>query len=713
MNHAELLALLKASPELRESIDDAVKRGLESVAKPAPLRASQWADEHFYLSKESSYTEGRWKTWPFQRGILDCMGHDDIVSVTMRKPARVGYSKMLLAIVGYFSEHKRRNVLIYQPTDDDAEDWVKTELDTMLRDVPIMAKVFPTYLRRSKDNTLRTKAFTSSKTYIRGGKAAKNYRRHTVDVVLLDELSAFDRDVDKEGTPTKLSLKRLEGATFPKHIKGSTPRLRGFDLIDEEHDAAERQFLFHVPCPHCKHEQPLQWGGKNERAGFKWQKGKPETVVHMCARCGVGFTQAEYLSVWEAGRWMTSDGVWIDPECRFRTREGSEVAAPKSVAFSLWTAYSPQATWADIVAEYLEAITLKKRGDITALKTWTNTTKGESFKIEGTKTSADMLRARAKAETYRLRLVPRAALVLTCGVDVQDNRLHLNVYGFGREDETWLIDRRVMYCDPGNWKSWIALDTYLATRFPHEGGQYCAIDAVAIDTGGHFTHEVYRYAMLREARRVHATQGSSTYGRPIVAGAPTKQDVNVDGQVVRDGVKLWHVGTDTAKNLLHNRLRTVQPGPGYWHISHEVEDDYFDQLTAEVRVEQKTARGMVTRWVKPTSNTRNEDTDCAVLALFCAARMKLSQYTDAEWRQLEQVLCPPTADLFAPPVMHPLPLPAPPVSPAPPAPSGPSVRQSDSVGPEASDSSADPEEALVAPAVWAVPRGRRVRGALR
>lgn len=656
--HDDLRAALEASPELREVVDLEMKRGLEAVAAPEPMRLSEWADKHFYLSAESSYVEGDWKTWPFQRAILDCMGHDDIRSVTLKKSARVGYTKMLLACVGYMAQHKRRNQVVYQPTDDDADDWVKTELDTMLRDVPVMNKVFPAFLRRSKENTLQTKSFLGSKTHVRGGKAAKNYRRLTVDVVYLDELSGFDRDVEKEGSPTKLSGKRLEGATFPKHIKGSTPKLQGYDLTDEEYDAAQLRFAFRVPCPHCGHEQALEWGGKTSAHGFKWQRGLPDTVQHICAGCGVGFTQGDYLGVWEQGRWVSEEGIWIDPECRFRTREGTEIPAPESVAFHIWTAYSPQATWASIVKDYLEAVALFKTGDHTALKTWTNTTRGLSFKLEGSKTNADVLRLRAKAETYRLRLCPRACLLLTSFVDVQDNRLVATTWGWGRGEESWVIDDRVIWCDPGQWSSWLQLDAYLSSRFPHEGGQRLAIDAVGVDTGGHHTHQVYRYVMLRESRRVHATKGDSISGKPIVAGTPRKQDVNADGQIIKDGVKLWYIGTDTAKDLLFNRLRISQPGAGYIHMSPDLGDAFFEELTAEERVDQRTARGTESRWVNPGKKP-NERTDTAVGNLFLAARLKLHQYTDAEWSRLESILCPPTADLFAPVVPEPLPAPGP------------------------------------------------------
>ncbi len=695
--HDDLRLAMQETPELRAEVEDAIRRGLDAVAVPEPMRASEWADKHFYLSAESSYVEGSWRTWPFQRAILDCMGHDDIRSVTFRKSARVGYTKMLLACVGYFAEHKRRNQVVYQPTDDDADDWVKTELDTMLRDVKIMAKVLPQFARRAKENTLRQKTFLGSKLHMRGGKAGKNYRRLTADVVILDELDGFDRDIEKEGSPTKLSAKRLEGALFPKHIKGSTPKLTGFSLTDEEHDAADLQFRFYVPCVHCGRRHTLEWGGKNAAHGFKWPRGEPDSVVHICQHCGVGETQADYLSVWEQGRWETTDGIWIDAECRFHSPAGHEIPAPASVAFAVWTAYSPQATWASIVTEFLLAAKLLKAGDHTAMKTWTNTTKGESFKLEGAKTNADVLRERAKAETYRMRLVPRGGLVLAAGVDVQDNRFEIVTWAAGRDDERWAIDYRVMPCDPGQWQSWLKLDAYLQTRFPHEGGQTLAIDVVAIDSGGHYTHDVYRYAMMREGRRVHATHGSTKAAQPIVAGAPSKKDVNLDGQVVRDGVKLWSVGTETAKDLIFNRLRIAQPGPGFMHMTRQLGDTFFDQLVAEERLEQRTARGMVWRWVKPKSNTRNEVLDCTVLAEFCFARMKLHQYTDAEWRALENALCPPTADLFAAISIEPLPAPV--DDPVAPGPAAPVVASAQAVDVPAE-----------MPPLWALPRGRRVRG---
>ena len=70
-------------------------------------------DDGFYMSAESSYNEGKWKTAPFQVAILNAMGNDLIRVVNFVKSARIGYTKMLMANIGYKIQHKRRNVLMW------------------------------------------------------------------------------------------------------------------------------------------------------------------------------------------------------------------------------------------------------------------------------------------------------------------------------------------------------------------------------------------------------------------------------------------------------------------------------------------------------------------------------------------------------------------------------------------------------------------------
>ncbi|EMR7937780.1 phage terminase large subunit family protein, partial [Escherichia coli] len=170
------------SDELRAANSaGAIATGLLALKIPVPLTTVQWADRHYYLPKESSYTPGRWETLPFQVAIMNSMGNDRIRTVNLIKSARVGYTKMLLGVEAYFIEHKSRNSLLFQPTDSAAEDFMKSHVEPTIRDVPVLLDLAPWFGRKHRDNTLTLKRFSSGVGFwCLGGAAAKNYREKSV-----------------------------------------------------------------------------------------------------------------------------------------------------------------------------------------------------------------------------------------------------------------------------------------------------------------------------------------------------------------------------------------------------------------------------------------------------------------------------------------------------------------------------------------------------
>lgn len=153
---------LMISDELRAANSaGAIATGLLALKIPVPLTTVQWADRHYYLPKESSYTPGRWETLPFQVAIMNSMGNDRIRTVNLIKSARVGYTKMLLGVEAYFIEHKSRNSLLFQPTDSAAEDFMKSHVEPTIRDVPVLLDLAPWFGRKHRDNTLTLKRFSS------------------------------------------------------------------------------------------------------------------------------------------------------------------------------------------------------------------------------------------------------------------------------------------------------------------------------------------------------------------------------------------------------------------------------------------------------------------------------------------------------------------------------------------------------------------------
>lgn len=634
-------------------VAEAFNRGMAAFGVPEPMSLLTHAEKHFYLSAESSYVEQSWRAWPFQRAIMACISCDDIEEIDWLKSARTGNTKIMLAAISYFSEHKRRNQAIWQPTDDDRDEFVKTELDPMLRDVPVMQDVFPSYLARHKDNTLQQKKFLGSMLHLRGGKAAKNYRRISIDVAYIDEIDAFDNDIEKEGDPVTLAAKRIEGATFPKLVVGSTPKLKGFSQIDERANLADERFEFVIPCPLCDEFHPIAWGGKDETTGFKWTKSEdgvaqPESVRHLCPHCGGLITQGDYLGVWERGHYTNIERTLrlfvIDGNSVFMDADGNTVKAPRHIAFvNVWTAYSPAASWPNIVRDYIAAYEKAQQGDISKLKAFTNTTLGRAWEETLEKTDATELQHRA--EPYALGTVPMGCVLLLASTDTQDNRLETTIHGRGRGCESWVIDHIVHYGSPGEDDVWQDLEELIFdTEFQHASGQKLRVYATSIDTGGHFTHAAYSFCAKHARRRVFAVKGSSGREKHIKNGVQ-KVDIDWRGRLRKNGLLLWHVGTNLAKDLLHSRLQITRPGPGYMHFTKDLSDEWFKQFAGEARAERVGVHGRESRWT--ALRKRLEAWDCATYGIWLETHLDLARKPSRFWDELEAIVQPANGDLFA------------------------------------------------------------------
>lgn len=607
-----------SQPQLTE-LASAIRAGLKPLERPAPQTPVEWADDNFYLSSESSYQEGAWETLPFQVAILNAMGNDEIRTVNVIKSARVGYSKMLLAAAAYQVEHKRRNILFLVPTDGSAAGFMKSQIETMIRDVPVVRELAPWYGSKHRDNTLDTKRFTHGKQlWCRGGAAAKNYRELSADTVIYDELAAFEPDVEKEGSPTFLGDKRIEGSTFPKSIRGSTPKIKGTCQIEAAAGESPHLFRLHVPCPHCQVEQPLLWGGKDCEFGIKWSPDRPQDAWYKCAASGCDVQQHEMQAQQPKGRWVCErTGIWTRDALDFYDADGAAMPTPESVTFHVWTAYSPFTTWGRIALDFLKA-----KDDRNKLKTFVNTTLGETFdESEGEKVDWEVLYGRREVWTGQ---VPALAVLLTGFIDTQDDRYEGRVWAWGPGEEAWLVHRFILMGDPASEELRRKVGLELQRQFTRADGLVMKVDRWGWDSGGHYTDEVYAESRKHGVLWVVPTKGASQYGKPIANMPRTRSKASK--------VYLTEIGTDNAKELIYGRYRmpvdTVksQAGisqPGVIHLP--ANDDICDesetkQLTAEEKL-RKLVNGMwVHRW--DARGRRNEALDCLVGAL---AALRISQ----------------------------------------------------------------------------------------
>lgn len=571
------------------------------------MTLSQWADEFAVLSAESSAEAGRWHTIPYQKGIMDAITDPKIEEIWVMKSARVGFTKILNHCIGYHIHQDPCSMMLVQPTIEDAEGYSKEEIAPMIRDTPVLNKLVSDAKSRDGDNTILAKKFPGGVLGMVGANSPRGFRRVSRRIVLFDEVDGYPvSGAGDEGDQIKLGKKRSEYFWNRKIIGGSTPTIKDVSRIEALFLSADQRRYF-VPCPHCEHKQYLKW------ANLKWPEDRPLDAFYVCEKNGCVIEHAHK-------RWMIHNGEWI------ATAPGDG----KKVSFHIWAAYSlsPNASWGILAKEFIES-----RGDAQLLKTFINTAMGETWEEEySAKMTSDDLSNRA--ELYNDGVAPAGVFLVTAGVDVQDNRFEITRYGWGRGEESWVLSHKVIFGDPSRSEIWKQLDEALDESIPHETAHDLKIRAACIDSGGHYTHEVYQFCRERKAKNYLAIKGQSQRGKPVI-GAPTKVDINYKGQVMKTGGLVYPVGGDTAKDVIYARLKHSEPGPGYIHFHTQLPPEFFQQITAEKKITRYVKGFPVKEWTKKPG-TRNEALDCGVYA-YAAFQFILSQYNRTTfWDQMEK-----------------------------------------------------------------------------
>lgn len=629
------------------------------LRRRVPQTGVEWADENFYLPEGSSQISGRWTTQPLQVAPLNMMCNDAIRELDWQKSARVGYTKLLSAATLYLSEHKKRNGVIYQPTDDDAKDFVIDEIDAAIAEMPNIQKVFPHYATESKKNNVKKKAGLGFTLHILGAHTPKNFRRITKQFLIGDELDAWQLEVGKEGDPIPLALMRLAGAAYPKAIFGTTPTIRGISHIERRMALADATFRFHLPCPHCGHEQTLKWGGKDCDFGIGWDRSKPSAdltskdVWYQCenSACsevhpeGKGrFHYADLAKISHNARWIDKDtGIWTIDGIKFYSEQGTLVSTPKHIGIYINQLYSLTLTdgWVGLVREWLGA-----KGDPSKLKTFINTVLGELWDDE-TGEKLDWEKLYALREAYRAR-VPMKGLYLTAFFDTQDDRLEGMVVAWGRRQECYVVDYRIFTGNTLLPEVWDKAYKFIRTAsYKHESGIELKLKRFGIDTGGHRTQQVHDFTKRFDPNFAHPCRGSSKYGEAVVRRETKKND---------RGTQLCWIGTDTAKDIIYGRYnvqpepdevtgkmpRLSDPVPGMIHypIAPFCTPAFFKQAVAEVK-RLVYVKGRKTYKYEPKKlGIRNEVLDCFVgnLAMVTLAEQNYGLDFNALYVSLKQAV---------------------------------------------------------------------------
>lgn len=535
--------------------------------------------------------------------------------VTLLKSAQIGGTNVGLNLLGQVLCETPTECLVILPSIDAMRMYNRDKLDKMIRNTPALVKAV-------KDVTSRDG--TGSTTFVKKGEreaqvelvtasSSKYLQSRTARVILFEEISEYDADVDGRGDPIDQAMARTiqYRAMGVKRFDCSTPATKGTDentgcRVTREYRAGSRAD-WHVPCPHCGDRAPLTFDR------LTWTKGKPETAELACLKCGATAKERDKRAMNAAGAWVHERPELADSHASYRI---NILASP----------FTPLSE----VAKEAEAA----EGDPSKLKTFTQQWKGEAWDEAFDLPKAEILLTRR--DKWAPGRIPPQVIFLMGSTDVQGSYLDWAVWGFDRHFGQWLIDRGIIEGNPELPHVWDKHNEVIRRRWIDAWGKPVAADVWGVDSG-YLSSHVYAYARRHAAStapEIRALDGRPKWRLPAL-GTPKQIDVDWEGKRLGT-VQLWPVGTWDMKSELAGALRLTEQGPGPegWpagalRFNEIVDQAWIEQLLAENCIADPKTGERSWQKLRP----RNEAWDNAVYTR-ALARFATTGFTDLHWTNL-------------------------------------------------------------------------------
>lgn len=590
-----------------------VGRWFRDALKPDPiLKVSDWADKYRILSRKAASEPGQWSTkrTPYLKEIMDVLSATHPArKVVFKKASQVGGTECGNNWIGYVIDYAPGPMMLIQPTVDLAKRNSHLRIEPLIQESPRLLDKVSSPRSKDSTNTVLQKDFEGGTLVMTGANSAAGLRSMPARFLMCDEIDAYPHDVEGEGDPVSLVMARSRTFSRRKAFLVSTPTIDGASRIDDEWESSDKR-LFFVPCPDCGHFQNLKW------TNLQWPEGEPHKASYYCEECGVEIEERNKTQMLMNGKWVAQQPT-------------SDV-----VGFHLNSLYSPIGwySWANMAQDYETAKKQQEQEKKSELmKTFVNTALGETYKEPGEAPEWKLIYLRR--ENYKPGVVPKGVAFLTCGVDVQKDRLELEVVGWGKNKESWSIVYRVLEGNTSEQPVWELLREFLETTFPTEDGQFEIPIAMTCVDSGFNTQHVYNFCRKFPVNRVAPVKGVD--GLAVMIGLPKIVDHKHKKKVDRRAVRVWNLGVSLIKAELYGWLRMAQPigeekiPSGFCHFP-EYDEEYFKQLTAEKVVVRRNRKGFsIVEWVK--ERERNEALDCRVYNRAAASMVGIDRFRDKDW----------------------------------------------------------------------------------
>ena len=574
---------------------EAFFRGIE----PNPLIGiREYAEKNIRLTSDTPFPGLiKFSKNPFLIQILDDLEEDNgIEEVVFVKGWQVGGTLSLLCWMLHSAACSPCPTMVVQPKDWLADNFSKKRLDPILKNSKDLQGKIKDAEQKGQD-TLNMKTFPGGFILVANAGSATNLRSFSIKKVAFDEVSDYPEDCQGQGDPCRLALGRTSAFEGRKKLFYlSTPTIKGSCRIERAYKSTQK-FRYFVKCPHCGTYQTIEW------ENLRW-KVTTESVRLHCIGCSETFVEHD-------------KPMLLDSKTAYWKATAEDSSGGKRRGYHLSALYSPLGmySWASAVSQFL----LGKK-EPSEMKVFVNNVKAETWeqvKIE----SIDQLAIKKTAHEYSLDKLPEGVGLITAGIDTHPNLIDILVRGWGRGQESWVLDWVSIDGDANMESTWDRVYQNLCKEYEHHTGIMLPISAVAIDSGGHNTQAVYDFVRPLFSENIIAIKGIGTVGYPTI-GKPSRPD--------ETDVLVYPVGSHTTKSRLfrsiaesikfYQKIEKAKKegekdipefeGPGICHFHKDLPAGFFKEMSSPRAIRRKF-NGQMRTIIEAPDGAADHAFDCA------------------------------------------------------------------------------------------------------
>ena len=595
-------------------LNKCLSQSLALFDPPRQISVSQWAKENRILTDNAEAGPWRNERTPYLVEPMDSFSDHKINRIILVACSQAGKSEMILNCIGYLIDNDPCVIMLVEPTLGQVKKFSKLRITPLLKNTKCLKRKIRKLKSTAKvNNTVLEKEFPGGMLIMVGTQSAGDLASTPVKVAFGDERDRHKKNVGNEGDPWELIKARQ--VTFRKEAKNvevSSPTVKGDSAIVSSYEEGTQALWLHK-CPICGEWHEILF--KDIRFTYtktiSENKKEPTYRVDLkgwaCPSCGT--ISSEKVMKKQPQKWFHRN-----PEA---FKEGIVSYWIKGFANGF-------ANWSNICLAFLHA-----KNDPIKLQAFTNTILGELWEDRGDIGTDDEYLNRR--EDYGAEL-PDGVLCLTAGIDTQDDRFEYEILGHSRYNEEYVIEYGQIIGKPNDPETWKQLDDRIFDRvFKFKNGKGLKVSLSFVDSGGHYTKDVYTETLKRRVKHVFAIKGKG--GDYPYVNLPSKVKVDYGNRVVE--TYLYIIGVDAGKAQIMSSLKTQTPGANYVHFPIRPEagcsDKYFNGLLSEHPV----WKGAKWVWEKLPGHRRNEPLDCHNYAK--AAEKVLKPNYDAIENRLREV----------------------------------------------------------------------------